>query len=351
MTRLALACACLLSFLGAGCGGEETAPLPASGPGAAPAAEAGPAAGPPAAPAQARTVDAAALAELLAAAPDTTLDPTRAAPGGALRPIGELLDARETRPADGPALQDPAALFGNQGRFVRAAPDDSGPFTGVTNTLMAGVVQDVIDDANRLVRLPRDVPVRTRRCGQKNAFYSPSEHAITICNELLADLNATMAASGRSDALALTLGGVEFIVAHEIGHAMQYELDLPTLGLPENVADQVAITLALKGDDGPRMLGAMMYYHDGAEDDPTPFFDEHAFNSQRMANVACMAYGANPTANAWLVGSRYLPLAPQHPDPRVREYAERRLAFCRQDFGTMMRNVERLTEPFRPRQG
>src|SRR4051795_3226644 len=98
------------------------------------------------------------------------------------------------------------------------------------------------------------------------------------------------------------LGNTLFVLAHEMGHGLINEMNMPVLGREEDAADSFAITTALK--IGPVVPGGVLI---GAgkgfipppkppkkEGEPLAFYDEHGLNMQRAYNVVCFMVGSDP---------------------------------------------------------
>ena len=45
------------------------------------------------------------------------------------------------------------------------------------------MLEDLADDINQTLNLPRDITLKGAQCGQPNAFWSESDNAITMCYE------------------------------------------------------------------------------------------------------------------------------------------------------------------------
>ena len=90
------------------------------------------------------------------------------------------------------------------------------------------------------VRLPRSVTWVMEDCGVANAFYSPKQHSITICNEFTTALGKTFTNMGLKpeEAVVPVIYTVTFTLFHEVGHMLIHELNLPITGREEDVADQ-----------------------------------------------------------------------------------------------------------------
>ena len=166
------------------------------------------------------------------------------------------------------------------------------------------------------IRLPRPLTLKFAGCdGESNAWYEASDTTVTFCYEFVADFEKAAAGAAthgvsREDAI---YGASAYILLHECGHALFNLLQVPLLGREEDAADHVAAWILLRAGKGVarRALGgaAWMYKHDASARtlDESDYSDVHGLDAQRLYNVLCMAYGAQPTEFAGLVEKGYLP--------------------------------------------
>ncbi len=165
------------------------------------------------------------------------------------------------------------------------------------------------------IRLPRPLTLKFAGCdGESNAWYETSDTTVTFCYEFVADFEKAAAGAEKygiphDDAV---FGASAYILLHECGHALFNLLEVPLLGREEDAADHVAAWILLRAGKGVarRALGgaAWMYKHDSARAvDESDFSDVHGLDAQRLYNVLCMAYGAEPAEFAGLVEKGYLP--------------------------------------------
>jgi hypothetical protein len=138
--------------------------------------------------------------------------------------------------------------------------------------------------------------------GEADAMYSDDK--ITICYEYIEDLRQYMpeqtTPAGVEPVDALT-GPFVDTVLHEFAHALFDYLDTPVLGREEDAADQVSayIYLQLGKDEARRLIMGTAYAYmlevkDTDAPDMEEFADEHSTSEQRMINLICIAYGADP---------------------------------------------------------
>lgn len=85
------------------------------------------------------------------------------------------------------------------------------------------------------------------------------------------------------------------VIAHEIGHALIREFDLPILGPEEAIADDFATVLIVTAVPGQaeRIIAnyAIFKAHDASE---APLFSEYTDDVKRGARAVCLAYGYRP---------------------------------------------------------
>jgi len=136
-----------------------------------------------------------------------------------------------------------------------------------------------------LLKLPRDLPIIYREAPALNAWYSPTGHSITVSYRLASYLRKNL------DDQA-TRGAMDFILMHELGHALIGEFDLPQVGREEDAADEFATVVCAEalGEEGRRvaLAGAKAFWTLGngkfklAE---LPFYDEHSLERQRFYTI------------------------------------------------------------------
>ena len=152
--------------------------------------------------------------------------------------------------------------------------------------------------------------------GDPNAAYG--DDVITICYEYIEELWKNAPSQTTPEGVApidAIVGPLFDTILHEFGHALFDMLNLPVLGREEDAADQVAayIYLHLGEAEARRMvLGTAYNYRteakaDGKSADLKRFSDAHGTPAQRLYNLLCVAYGANPKAFGDLVTKGYLP--------------------------------------------
>jgi hypothetical protein len=149
-----------------------------------------------------------------------------------------------------------------------------------------------------------------------------------------------LSAQKRQERVEFVVGNLIFVLAHELGHAVISELDLPVLGREEDTADVYAIIKALRvvgSEFSHRILvratrawfmSARRDRRDGEE--PT-YYQRHGLDEQRAYHIVCLMVGSDPV--------RFKELADEHnlPDDRRRS--------CGWDYDTAARSWERVMGP------
>jgi hypothetical protein len=191
------------------------------------------------------------------------------------------------------------------------------------------------------VNLPQNVTIVLTQCGQANAAYSNEEHAIVICNELTNQNYRIFRKAGyrEEEALKSAIFATVFTFYHEAGHMLIHELDLPTTGKEEDVADQFSAYYLLSSDSSEDkamsgqivMSAAKLFKLQSTRPSPEDYIDEHSLNQQRYYNLVCMLYGKAPDRYRGLV-SRL-------------NYPESRLNGCQLESERMFASWQRLLEP------
>ena len=86
--------------------------------------------------------------------------------------------------------------------------------------------------------LANDLPLKMTECGMSNAWYQ--RPSLTICYEYLEDIQKTMPQGDTPAGLTradVVIGQLFYVVAHEMGHAMFDQLNVPLFGRAEDAAD------------------------------------------------------------------------------------------------------------------
>jgi len=239
------------------------------------------------------------------------------------------------------AVAAPAELRPNRVQ-VAYAPPQNPAHQAIYDTLRQRRVLERFRAYLSPLRLPRTLHLRTAGCdGEANAWYDEEDHQVTVCYEYFED--ALKHAPPRTTTGGVTpedavLGpGVE-VFLHEVAHALFHLLRVPILGREEDAADQVAdyLILHLDADMKRRVVAAVARMYDREAKAQAPervdMADVHGLSAQRLYNLLCLAYGADPELFGDVVKDGHLP--PERAETCVFEYRQVEYA------------VRRLIEPY-----
>lgn len=201
------------------------------------------------------------------------------------------------------------------------------------------VLEDFVETMNGFVRIPGDVEVIAKDCGEVNAFYVPEDHSIELCYELSAGERKAFAEAGDSgeELDSVVYQSMVSTLYHEAGHALIGELDLPVTGREEDVADQMAAYILTIDDESKDLLitTADSYYLSAERTGPpdeTAMADSHSLDAQRSVNFVCYVYGSDEETFGYLVEDGIL-------DPD-------RAEGCADEYDLMVRAWDVLLAPY-----
>ena len=196
----------------------------------------------------------------------------------------------------------------------------------------AQLLEDLAASITDLFNLPHDVRLLGVQCGEPNAFWSPSDQAVTICYEDADFAETVFIEAGDADPVDAALNVEVGSFYHEVGHMLIDIYDLPITGREEDVADQLAAFVMLAEDDNGQVdPESVKVIRDFAaefrafgevegEVGESQFAGGHSLNQTRMYNLLCWAYGADPEGNANIVDDGELP--PERAETCEDEYAK-----------------------------
>jgi hypothetical protein len=191
------------------------------------------------------------------------------------------------------------------------------------------------------LRLPVELTVRTKECGMSNAWYQ--RPTITLCYEYLREMQQMAPKETSPDGITPTdaiVGQFLYTASHEMGHAVFDLLNVPVFGPPEADADEFAahVLMSIGKQDARRLImGAAYMYKDYFKNSTitvpvTAFADIHGAPMQRMYNLMCLAYGADPDLFSDVVEKNYLPRS--------------RIPACKREWGEVNYAFEQLIYPY-----
>jgi hypothetical protein len=202
------------------------------------------------------------------------------------------------------------------------------------------VLEGAAQQLNENLKLPNDVYLRTKDCGEVNAFYDPNDTSITICYELMEHFFKLFKSAGKNDkeAYQRMFEAIQFVFLHELGHAMIDLYKLPITANEEDAADRASAYICLEEiKDGVKFVltaaDAFAIESKMRKPDGRDMADEHLLGEQRYFNSLCMIYGSNPGKWNKIVTDGYLP--------------KERAVRCPQEYERTMLSWKELLKPWR----
>jgi hypothetical protein len=211
------------------------------------------------------------------------------------------------------------------------------------------VLEDLANALGSVYKLPKDIPVVAKECGQFNAYWDPQSQSLTLCYEMfaIAERYAKMQSEGTTEYFNLYFDGVtRMITFHESAHMAINLYSLPATGREEDSADQLGALLELT-TPGPIGVGSVAaaadFWFDISDNpaslDARTFADEHSLSQVRAYNLLCWDYGAAPKALGVLV------IQPGEPDKKG-FLPYQRAAGCPDEYNRMKAAWETILKPY-----
>lgn len=176
--------------------------------------------------------------------------------------------------------------------------------------------EDVVENLNDSLVLPRNIQVQLSECNAVSAFYDPESKSITLCYELFEHFLTSFSegeAVTSDEAASKAVAALVFTFYHELGHALIDVYDLPVTGREEDAVDQLATVILLEtweGEDSALAIlaSAEWFSLDSAEEGyEANMADEHSLDEQRYYNLVCWVYGSDPEYFAEVASDWELP--------------------------------------------
>ena len=171
-------------------------------------------------------------------------------------------------------------------------------------------------------------------------FYDPEDNSITLpyqfATAVLGVISETHPEASETE-WGEAVGAVNsFIFAHEFGHALIHNFELPVLGREEDAADGIATVLLLKAADGPTYAADAAEFWVSFSGRQTPpklveYADNHSFDRQRAYNILCWVGGSDESILQALAENEIVP--------------ESRLASCPAEWQILQRSAEQVLGP------
>jgi hypothetical protein len=195
---------------------------------------------------------------------------------------------------------------------------------------MKGNYQTIAMGVTRNFKLPHDLNVVFRECGEENAYYDHERRLIVMCDEFIAQfMRAALQLYPNQQRLQTEFVEATsyFMFFHELGHAVIQNFELPLPVNDEGNADSFAIYLLGFAPRPNIMLYAADYFnYSGKQNNKPVFWDVHPLDQQRFYQIVCLSYGSDPQQYAGLL--KFLP--------------KQRAAGCPEEFAVMQSNWTRL---------
>jgi len=171
-------------------------------------------------------------------------------------------------------------------------------------------------------------------------FYNPEDNSITLPYEFTTVVLGVIAQADPEESQyewGEAVGAVDsFILAHEFGHALIHNFELPVLGREEDAADGIATALLLLASEGSVYAADAAEFwinFSGRQNPPqlAEYADNHSFDRQRADNILCWIGGAEEELLVAFVENEVLP--------------ESRAVSCPGEWELLRRSVEQVMEP------
>lgn len=171
----------------------------------------------------------------------------------------------------------------------------------------------IIEDINNSFAFPYDITVIFKNCDESNAFYYEDTKSITMCYELMEDVNNIYADSWLTwdDLEAVVFNNMLATLFHELWHAFIDIYKLPITWREEDVADQISTYILLETYDGwaTAVLDAAEEYYVNHDKNPVEwkgFADVHTSDLARYYNLVCRVYGSDESQFSGLLEDTWI---------------------------------------------
>jgi hypothetical protein len=171
-------------------------------------------------------------------------------------------------------------------------------------------------------------------------FYNPEDNSITLPYQFATAVIGVISETnpeGSETEWGESVGAVNsFIFAHEFGHALIHNFNLPVLGREEDAADGIATVLLLKAPEGATYAADAAEFWDSFAGRQTPpalveYADNHSFDRQRAYNILCWVGGSDEAILQALAENEIVP--------------EERLVSCPAEWQLLRESAEQVLKP------
>jgi hypothetical protein len=177
----------------------------------------------------------------------------------------------------------------------------------------------LVEGLNENFRLPRDIKI-IFETGQNDddtsPYYDPDDGNIHVPYEFFYETIGVFLETGDGEDAAVdnAVDALEFVIYHEVAHALIDALRIPVTGREEDAADGLAtaiLTLAVEQGPGTVLTAADWFYAlselGGDTIGADQFADVHSLDDQRFYSLVCWVYGSNPDRYVRLIKRGDLP--------------------------------------------
>ncbi|MCB0662389.1 MAG: hypothetical protein KDC24_06595 [Saprospiraceae bacterium] len=157
---------------------------------------------------------------------------------------------------------------------------------------------DMLNDLNSFLALPYNINIHFQ--DNEGPYYYQGNIMMNygFLNHVYSVFNEAGYIETQED-LDMILDVVEFVLYHEIGHALVEAYAIPITGKEEDAVDGLASVLISEVLEDPEMalvVADLFALQDEQveEFEEAHFWDEHSLDAQRYYNILCWFYGSNP---------------------------------------------------------
>ena len=139
-------------------------------------------------------------------------------------PTGPTKVSAEKSPEKTSGSTDPTDKKKDEGDFVAEhEPISNSRYTEIDKQIrQEKLLERAADGLNQALILPHDITLKSKDCGDVNAFYNPDDQSVTVCYELMEQFFRDFKSEGYDDKKAydMMFDAIRFVFLHEIGHAL-----------------------------------------------------------------------------------------------------------------------------------
>jgi hypothetical protein len=206
--------------------------------------------------------------------------------------------------------------------------------------LEASETKEVVSALAKTFELPNPLTVKGVNGIGGGPFYNPGDNSITLpygFAALVFELEAESNPEESEYEIGRRIGAVNsFILAHEFGHTLIANYELPVLGKEEDAADAISTVVLLTVPNGAEYAAAAAAFwadFSGRQEPPViaEYADQHSLDLQRAFDILCWTAGSSEQSFEEVAELEVLP--------------ESRLETCPSEYEQL---AESITKELRP---